>query len=86
MGLASCFILGEHQAFNAFGLTVKAFALTSVAFGVTLIFGVDNSLILSVAVRIHRKKIRAICIQFIDVSCLLMILLSFAIITTYLVV
>jgi len=58
MGLASCFILGEHQAFNAFGLTVKAFALTSVVFGVSLIFGVDNSLILSVAMRIHRKNKR----------------------------
>jgi len=58
MGLANCFILGEHQAFNAFGLTVKGFALTSNVFGVTLIFGVDNSLILSVAVRIHRQNKR----------------------------
>jgi len=57
MGWANRFILGEHQAFNAFGLTVNASALTSNVFGVSLTFGIDNSLILSVAaMRIHGTK------------------------------
>lgn len=56
MGLANRFILGEHQAFNALGLTENASALTSIVFGVSLTFGVANSLILSVAANTHRIK------------------------------
>lgn len=64
MGLANRFILGEHQAFNAFGLTENASALTSNVFGVSLTFGIDSSLILSVAA-VRMEKIKHVFIQFI---------------------